>query len=359
MSQGLDGVSVCDTILSEVDGERGRLLIRGVPLEELVASSNFEEAVGHLWRDLVDEAPSVPHLVTALGRARCQAFETLRDDYPRLSRLPVMDGLRTAISMLDARSSGPLEVCAAVPVTVAALARQQQGLSRVEPDERRGHAADFLRMVRARDASPAEAAALDAYLVTVMEHGMNASTFTARVIASTRSTLVASVCGALGALQGPLHGGAPGPVLDMLDDIASIERADAWIESHLQAGDRLMGFGHRIYHVRDPRADVLAGVVARLQENGVSGRLAFARQVEDKIVSALERHKPGRHLQTNVEYYTALTHEALGLARHLFTPVFAIGRIAGWIAHVYEQRREGRLMRPQSRYVGPLSAGRV
>jgi citrate synthase len=201
------------------------------------------------------------------------------------------------------------------------------------------------------EADPAKAAALDAYLATVAEHGMNASTFTARVIASTRAGVVAAVVGALCALKGPLHGGAPGPVLDMLDAIGTPEDIQPWLQQALAEGDRLMGFGHRIYRVRDPRADVLKGVVARLRSGG-DARLAFAERVEREALAALAAHKPDRKLDTNVEFYTALLLEALGLPREAFTAVFAMGRVAGWTAHVHEQLREGRLMRPQSVYVG-------
>jgi citrate synthase len=208
-------------------------------------------------------------------------------------------------------------------------------------------------MLRGAEPTAAEAAALDAYLVTVAEHGMNASTFTARVIASTRSDVVSAVVGALGALKGPLHGGAPGPVLDMLDAIGTPENIDAWLSAELASGRRLMGFGHRIYHVRDPRADVLKGVVSRLKRAG-AGRIAFAEAVEQGAIAAPARHKPDRPLQTNVEFYTALLLEAVGLDRELFTAVFAMGRVAGWTAHVFEQQQSGRLLRPQSEYVGPV-----
>jgi citrate synthase len=194
--------------------------------------------------------------------------------------------------------------------------------------------------------------ALTAYLVTVAEHGMNASTFTARVVASTQAGMVSSVVAALCALKGPLHGGAPGPVLDMLDAIGSPDRVVGWLDRELAAGRRLMGFGHRIYRVRDPRADVLKAVVATLRAGG-NTRLAFAERVEAIALERLRHHKPDRPLDTNVEFYTALLLEAIGLDRELFTPVFAMGRVLGWTAHVLEQIHHGRLMRPQSRYVGP------
>jgi citrate synthase len=231
------------------------------------------------------------------------------------------------------------------------MMRARKGLAPVAPNPQLGHVADFMRMLRGTPATAAEVAALEAYLVTVMEHGMNASTFTARVIASTRAGVVAAVVGAIGALKGPLHGGAPGPVLDMLDAIGSVDRIDEWLDAELASGQRLMGFGHRIYKVRDPRADVLKREVGKLRTDG-NTRLAFAEEVERRALRALAAHKPDRPLDTNVEFYTALLLEAVGLDRELFTSVFAMGRVVGWTAHVYEQVLTGRLLRPQSEYVG-------
>jgi citrate synthase len=202
---------------------------------------------------------------------------------------------------------------------------------------------------------PGAARALDAYLVTVAEHGMNASTFTARVVASTRSDAVSAVVAALGSLKGPLHGGAPGPVLDMLDAIGDAERAAAWLAAELAAGRRIMGLGHRVYRVRDPRAHVLETTLAALEAAGARSRyLGLARAVERAAVEALDAHRPDRRLRANVEFYTAVLLDALGVPRPLFTAVFAAGRIAGWLAHVAEERATGRLIRPRQRYVGPL-----
>jgi citrate synthase len=201
--------------------------------------------------------------------------------------------------------------------------------------------------------------ALTCYWISVSDHGLNASTFAARVIASTRSDLRSAVLGALGALKGPLHGGAPGPVLDMLDAIGSSERARPWLEAELAAGQRLMGFGHRIYRVRDPRADVLRQALQAWQNNDANHnntRLALARSVESTALEILAAHKPERKLETNVEFYTALLLESLGFEREVFTPLFALGRLVGWTAHISEQNLYGRLIRPQSRYIGPPAA---
>jgi citrate synthase len=232
--------------------------------------------------------------------------------------------------------------------------RGAQGLAPVAPDQSLSHAADILHMMRAAPVEAAETLGLDTYLVTVIDHGLNASTFTARVVASTQAGILSSVVAGLCALKGPLHGGAPGPVLDMLDAIGSIENADAWLDDAMARGERLMGFGHRIYRVRDPRADVLKTAVRRLKGKG--NRIAFAEVVEATALEVLERRKPGRRLDTNVEFYTAILLDALGVPREGFTPLFAAGRTAGWVAHAIEQSRTGRIIRPQSRYVGAWPA---
>lgn len=202
-------------------------------------------------------------------------------------------------------------------------------------------------------ASPERARGLETYLNTVSDHGLNASTFTARVIVSTRSDLISAITGAVGALKGPLHGGAPGPALDMVFEIGTPERAELVLREKLARGERLMGFGHRVYRVRDPRADVLAAAAERFYRNGGDMALyELARSVEATALRLLREAKPDRRLDTNVEFYTALLLHGLGLPTPLFTPIFAVGRVAGWTAHALEQLEAGRLIRPQSEYVG-------
>jgi len=198
------------------------------------------------------------------------------------------------------------------------------------------------------------ASALDSYLTTVIDNGLGTSTFAARVIISTRATLASAVVGAYGAFTGALHGGAPGLALDMLDDIASSGDIDGWLDRTLAAGGRLMGFGHRVFRVRDPRADMLRAALQRLDPG--SQRLAFARDVERRALAALQRRKPGRRLEANIEMDAALLLDAIGLPRDAFTPVFAIARAPAWIAHALEQQRSGRMIRPSSSYVGPSPA---
>jgi citrate synthase len=241
------------------------------------------------------------------------------------------------------------------PSIVAAHLRLAAGQEPIAPRTDLGHAANFLWMVHGREPDPVAAQALDTYWVTVVDHGMNASTFAGRVIASTRSDLVSAVTGAVGALKGPLHGGAPGPVLDMLVDIGSAENAERWLENEVAQGRRIMGFGHRVYKVRDPRAEVLSRVADRMGGALLEDRQLFelARHVEQTAVRVLEKHKPGRRLKTNVEFYTALVLQSLGLPPRAFVALFACGRVAGWCAHVIEQHAEDHLIRPMSEYVGP------
>ncbi|NBB13828.1 citrate synthase [Caulobacter sp. SLTY] len=355
MSEGLDDVVAARTVLSEVDGHAGRLVIRGWTLDQLVGRTRFEEIARLLFDGFFDDLPQ--DLTSALGAARAKVFEEVQavDDgllalgpveamRALTARLPDGDDLDTALALL-----------AAPAVFTPAIVRLQAGEAPIAPDAALGHAADILRMLHGRPAAAGQAEALDAYLVTVCDHGLNASTFAARVVASTRAGLTSAVLAGISALKGPLHGGAPGPVIEMLDAIGRPENARPWIEADLDRGERLMGFGHRIYRVRDPRADALKGAVRRLagQSDRLPGRLAFAEAVEAAALAILKEHRPGRPLDVNVEFFTALLLEALAFPPAAFTGVFAMGRTAGWLAHAREQLAGGRLIRPQSVYVGP------
>lgn len=348
MSIGLDDVVAAETALSHVDGEAGRLVIRGHDLEELAGRVTFEDATAMLWAGLADA--SDPR--TLFGEARERAFSYLSPLAGNLSGLSPVEGMRLLLAALPDADENPAALAVGASAVAAAMAiRGAKGLGPVVPDASAGHAADLLRMIKGAPVDESRAKGLDTYLVTVIDHGLNASTFTARVVASTEAGLLSSVVAGLCALKGPLHGGAPGPVLDMLDAIGTIENADAWLDDAMARGERLMGFGHRIYRVRDPRADVLKAAAARLKGN--NNRIAFAEAVEQTALNVLQRRKPGRRLDTNVEFYTAILLDALGVPREGFTPLFAAGRTAGWVAHALEQERVARIIRPQSRYVGP------
>jgi citrate synthase len=342
---GLEGVVVAATRLSDVDGAQGRLIIAGHDAERLAEGRSFEEVCGLLWGQ---DAP-------ALGEARAEVARAL--PLAALSLGDAMDALRASVAHLREEAAAPARVTAAAAVFLAAHGRMRRGLPPVPPDPALGHAADLLRMLTGEPPDEARARALERYLITVSDHGMNASTFAARVVASTGSDLISAVVAALGALKGPLHGGAPGPVLDMLDAIGAPERAEAWLLGELAAGRRIMGMGHRIYRVRDPRAAVLERATLELERAGVStGRLALARAVEQAALGVLAARYPGRSLCANVEFYTAVLLDTVGIPRELFTATFAAGRVAGWAGHVLEQRATGRLIRPASRYIGPAPA---
>jgi len=278
-------------------------------------------------------------------------------------RVPVMDALRMAagtLSLAEGAGEDPREdavtLVAAFPAIVASYWRLLAGKEPLAPRPDLGHTASFLYLLSGEEPPPERVRGLETYLNTVVDHGFNASTFTARVIVSTRSDLISAVTGAVGALKGPLHGGAPGPALDMVFEIGRADRAEAVLRDKLARGERLMGFGHRVYRVRDPRADVLAEAAERFyRSGGGAGDIALyelARSVEATALRLLREHKPDRPLETNVEFYTALLLHGLGLPTELFTPTFAVSRVAGWTAHALEQLAHGRLIRPQSEYVG-------
>lgn len=340
MTNGLEGVCVAETSLSEVDGERGRLVIAGQHLEHF-SQHGFEGAAELLLGD------------AKFGEGREQAYGLLKPWLGELAkRSRSLDALRVGLALLGSSIEDEVLV-GAFPVILAA---HRHGASLASPDARASQVEDFLRLFHGCSPRSEEVRALSTYLVTVSEHGMNASTFTARVIASTGATTLEAVLGALGALAGPLHGGAPGPVLDLLDELEGEEDFIGILGDKVKAGGRLMGFGHRIYRARDPRADVLREALSLLPS---SPRLRRAEQLESAALAVLRQAKPNRPLQTNVEYYTALLLDSLGFSRDDFTSLFATGRVLGWIAHVREQRATGRLIRPLSRYVGPSPIGMV
>lgn len=356
MAIGLEDVVAAETVLSDVDGLAGRLVIRGEPLEDLTGRVSFEDVVGLLWEGFFPDLPA--DISGPLAQARARVYRIVEREQAMLAELPVYDGVRALMARLPDGTDldTALLLTAAPAVALPAAIRLQAGKRPRAPEPGIGHAADMLGMLGDGPANPAMAAALDSYLVTVIDHGLNASTFVARVVASTLAGLNSSALAAIGALKGPRHGGALGPVLDMLDAIGSADNAIPWIENELASGRRLMGFGHRVYRVRDPRADVLKAALERLARSGAvdTTRIELAQKVEAAALAALKRHKPDRVLATNVEFYPALLLEALGFPRSAFTAIFAASRIGGWIAHAKEEAANGRLIRPKSHYVGPL-----
>ncbi len=358
MKNGLEDVIAAETQLSDVDGAAGRLVIRGVSLDHLVGDARYEDAAVLLLDGLMEQPLSEEDLRRRLGQARAEIFAHVAAIDDGLLRLPPVDIMRALVARLSdaADFASALRLLAAPAVFLPAILRRKKGCEPLAPTPSLSQSADILAMLDGRRPSAEKVRALDAYLVTISDHGLNASTFASRVIASTGAGLTSSVLGAIGALKGPLHGGAPGPVLDMLDAIATQGNAKPWLADALDRGERLMGFGHRIYRVRDPRADALKSALKPLIEAGEvdRGRVELAKAVEQAALAILKERKPDRPLDVNVEFYTALLLEALGFPRDAFTGVFAIGRTVGWIAHAREQALEGRLIRPRSVYVGPM-----
>ncbi|MGF1470516.1 MAG: citrate synthase [Rubrobacteraceae bacterium] len=362
---GLQDVVAAETRLSKVDGRNGELIIAGFPVEELAPRASFEEVVYLLWHDALPDREQLRAFREAIAVRQVLPGAVL--DLLRAAaknEAPAMDALRMAAGALDLGTPEvrigdenypeALALVARVPAIVASYWRLSNHEDPIEPDPDLGYAENYLYMLTGEVPDPEHSRALETYLNTVVDHGMNASTFAARVIISTRSDIVSAVVGAIGALKGPLHGGAPGPALDVVFEIGEKPKAEPILRSKIEVGERLMGFGHRVYKVRDPRADVLAAAAERLYENaGDTDLYELALYVEETAISLLEEHKPGRNLQTNVEFYTALLLHGVGLSTELFTPTFAVGRTAGWTAHCIEQQEVDRIIRPESAYTGP------
>jgi citrate synthase len=357
---GLEGVVATETRLSSVDGEAGALIIAGFPVEELASRASFEETVYLLWHDVLPDPGQLKTFREELAGQRGLPSATL--DLLRAAaaeKVSAMDALRmaagtTSLGVPEDSYAEALAMVARLPTIAAAYWRLLGGEEPVAPDPELGHAANYLYMLTGEKLGAESVRALETYLNAASDHGMNASTFAARVIVSTRSDIVSAIVGAIGALKGPLHGGAPGPALDVVFEIGESSRAEAVLRERLGRGERLMGFGHRIYRVRDPRADVLASAAERLYTTDGDGEIyGLALEVEKTALRLLAEYKPGRNLQTNVEFYTALLLHGLGLPAQLFTPTFAVARVAGWTAHCFEQQALDRIIRPQSAYMGP------
>jgi citrate synthase len=350
-SPGLEGVIAGESTLSYIDGAQGRLLYRGYPIRDLVQDGSYGAVAELLWTgewrpDATLPCRPVPGAVMTALRA-----------LPATAK--PMDALRTAVSVWGATQDLPWPptadqaraVTAFSPSALAAFARLRRGLEPVAPDPELDLVAGFLYQVNGERPDPATARALDAYFIVGAEHGFNASTFTARVITSTRSDLASAVCGAIGAMKGPLHGGAPSEVVEQIHEVGSPERAEAWVRDALARGERLMGFGHRVYRAYDPRAAALREVAEGMEHRPEWLELAIA--VEDVALRVLAEKHPDRPLKTNVEYYAAPVLMGVGLTPDLFPATFALARHAGWTAHAIEQGAANRLIRPDVRYVGP------
>lgn len=366
---GLKGVAAAETAIGDVRGAEGFYHYRQYDAIQLARQQTFEE-VWCLLRD--GELPSPGRLAEFTERvAKARALpENVARALPVLAGLTAGDqplqALRAAFELIAldrhllpwididaaALDDQAIMTAAVFPTLVVALYRLNRGQHLIGPRPDLGQAANYLYMLTGQAPAPARAHALESYLTSTIDHGFNASTFTARVVASTGADLGSAVIAALGSLSGPLHGGAPSRVLDMLDAIGTADRADRWIRDTLASGGKLMGFGHPVYRTADPRNTMLRGIAGELG----SPRLDLAVQVEELALRALRELRPGVPIHANVEYYAAIVLDAVGLPRELFTPTFAISRVVGWTAHITEQAGHNKIIRPSARYVGPAPA---
>lgn len=357
---GLEGVIAAETSLSLVDGEKGHLVYRGHWVKDLALQCQFEEAAYLLWYGTWPTAKQLQSFNAELKSKRMlpNHVRDVLDVLPPDTNM--MSVLRTAVSAMGGPHSfcwpptveQAVELTAVLPTVIAYRYRRQQGQSFVSPDPKLGHVANYLYMLTGRKPQNAHVRALNAYFILTAEHGMNASTFAVRVITSTQSDMASAVSGAIGAMKGPLHGGAPSEVIDMLNEIGTKENAEAWLRNLLDRGEYIMGFGHRVYKTRDPRAEALRNITGEL--SGEDDWLDLANHVEKVAIRLLGEYKPGRQLYTNVEFYAAAVLRAVNMPQTLYTPTFTASRIVGWTAHVLEQAENNRIFRPQSTYVGKM-----
>ncbi|MGW5065951.1 citrate synthase [Streptomyces cyaneofuscatus] len=363
--RGLAGVVVTDTALGDVRGREGFYHYRQFSAIELAQTRGFEDVWYLMFHgELPDRAQAADFTARTASQRALPADVT--EALPAIARAGVVSGplagLRTALSLLGAsrgyrpvydldaesRRADALAACAAVPTILTALHRLGEGLEPVEPREDLPYAANYLYMLTGTEPEPDRVRAVEQYLISTVDHGFNASTFTARVVASTGADLAACLVAALGALSGPLHGGAPSRALDTLDAIGTPDRIDGWIREQVLSGRRIMGFGHPVYRTEDPRSRMLKSIA-----QGFGGPLVdFAVEVERQVEAILAELKPGRELHTNVEFYAGVVMELCGLPRAMFTPTFAAARVIGWSANILEQAEDSKIIRPAARYIG-------
>ena len=364
--KGLEGVIVAETRVGDVRGLEGFYHYRQYNAVELAQKRSIEDVWHLLFEGELPTASERRHYLDEIRPLR-QVPDAVRPLLPAIARSGTnsgpLDGLRTAVSAigqaLDLQPSldvdaatlraNALQICAVIPTLIMALYRLRRGEEPVEPHPDLGYAANYLFMMTGTEPDPDYARAVEQYQISTIDHGFNASTFTARVITSTGADVASAVVGAIGALSGPLHGGAPSRALDMLDAIGTPENAEPWIRDAVETGGRIMGFGHRVYRTDDPRSVMLRSVAERL-----GGEKAdFAKQVEQTVVRVLAELKPGRNLYANVEFFAGVVMDRCGLPREMFTPTFASSRVIGWCANILEQAADNRIIRPSARYVGP------
>ena len=353
---GLEGIVASQTAISMVDGQNGRLVYQGYVIADLAEEMSFEEVAFLLWEGRLPNRAELDALSIELANHRTltKAANIALDALP--ADTDPMDVLRSVVSVQGvehrlARPTIPLAIhaTASFPTILAMFNRRQLGLEPIKPRADLGHAANYLYMMSGKESSPETVRALNTYLVLLADHGMNASTFTARVIASTESDLTSSLVGAIGALKGPAHGGAPSAVIEQLELIGAATDPETYMREMRKRKEKFMGFGHRVYRVYDPRAKILKEMCRRMNPRFYD----LGVRVEEIALRILHEEHPERPQSTNVEFYSAGVLQAIGLPTEYFTPTFATARVAGWSAHVLEQAANNRIIRPQSQYIGP------
>ncbi len=362
--KGLEGVIVAQTSSSKIDGQNGRLFYRGVPIEEFVENNAlYEEVVYLLWHGRLPTRSELDQFMAQLAEERPLPegiAEAIRE-YPRSADPMVV--LRTTVSLMAMYDENPddlspdnlrriaARLLARFPTILAAFHRLRQGLEPVAPRKDLTHAANYLYMLNGEEPGPRSVEGVNAYLVLLADHGMNASTFTARVVAGTQADMYGAITAAIASLKGPLHGGAPPRVMATLEKIGSPENAERFVEEALERHERIMGIGHRVYKTWDPRAKILREMARNIaEETGNRKWFEIAHALEQAAVSRLA----SKGLYTNVDFYTAPLLYSVGVPVDLMTPTFAVSRIAGWTTHLMEQYADNRLIRPRAEYVGPV-----
>jgi citrate synthase len=353
---GLEGIVAAQTAISMVDGANGRLVYRGYVIADLAEDMSFEEVAHLLWHGNLPTRAELDALTLELASSRSLTPAALAT----LNAMPLdtdpMDVLRSVVSVqgVQHKLEKPsialaVHATASFPTILATFRRRQAGIDPVKPRTDLGHAANYLYMLNGKESRPELVHALNTYLVLLADHGMNASTFTARVIASTESDLASCLVGAIGALKGPAHGGAPSAVIEQLEQMGTADNAERWLRDARKQKVKFMGFGHRVYRTYDPRAKILKAMCERLNPTFY----ALASKVEEVALAILHEEHPEHPQATNVEFYSAGVLQAIGLPKEYFPPTFAASRVAGWTAHVLEQVSNNRIIRPQSEYIGP------
>jgi citrate synthase len=361
IEKGLKGIVAAETLISDIDGENGQLIYRGYEIREITKRFSFEEAAYLLWFGHFPNEEQLNILKDQLKRNRDlpENIMAILDQLP--SCMDLMSVIRTAISAESGNYDygwkptilQAIRLTAMVPTIIAYRKRQLEGQKFVPHRSDLDFVANYLYTLNGKAPLAAHVEALETYMILTLEHGMNASTFSARVTASTESDLVSAVTSAIGTMKGPLHGGAPSGVIELLNEIALVGDAEKVIREKLTRGEKLMGFGHRVYKTHDPRAIALKAKLLELV--GVDEWLDLAMNVEDIVIKILAELKPGRSLYTNVEYYAAAIMKAINMGPELFTPTFTASRMVGWTAHVLEQSENNTIFRPQARYVGTFN----